>query len=252
MQDTIASSASLIIEVFKSFRPKLLESYANIQTATKPDNSPVTELDIAVESATKQALATKFPELGFKGEESGSATNNSSYWIIDPIDGTMNFVRGLPGCTNMAAFVQNNETLYAIIYDFLGDIVYAASKGSGAYRNGTKISTRRSGAPFYATGTTTEVAQIQSAINDIHFLNFWAAGYEAILLATGPIDGNFSFGQPKEHDCRAPILLCQEAGAELIPLTKRPVFNGSIVNPYFIGTPILSPLVQAQLPKILP
>ena len=74
---------------------------------TKPDNTPVTDADRAVETAIRQALATHRPNDGLLGEEFGSdITGAKRYWVIDPIDGTKNFMRGVPTWATLIALVE--------------------------------------------------------------------------------------------------------------------------------------------------
>ncbi len=74
---------------------------------TKPDNTPVTDADRAVETAIREALATHRPNDGLLGEEFGSdITGAKRYWVIDPIDGTKNFMRGVPTWATLIALVE--------------------------------------------------------------------------------------------------------------------------------------------------
>jgi histidinol-phosphatase len=86
-----------------------LERYQalDLVITTKPDNTPVTDADRAVETAIRQALATHRPDDGLLGEEFGSdITGAKRYWIIDPIDGTKNFMRGVPTWACLIALVE--------------------------------------------------------------------------------------------------------------------------------------------------
>ena len=89
-----------------------LERYQSLDLVitTKPDNTPVTDADRAVETAIRQALATHRPDDGLLGEEFGSdITGCKRYWIIDPIDGTKNFMRGVPTWATLIALVEVSE-----------------------------------------------------------------------------------------------------------------------------------------------
>lgn len=82
----------------------------DLVVTTKPDNTPVTDADRAVETAIREALATHRSDDGLVGEEFGSDKGSSGrYWIIDPIDGTKNFMRGVPTWATLIALVQVNE-----------------------------------------------------------------------------------------------------------------------------------------------
>ena len=102
----------------------------------------VTEADRAVEVQLKAELAEAFPEDGFWGEESGGATQ-SALWVADPIDGTSNFVAGLPFWGTSLAYVEEGQALLGfLVFPQLG-LVYEAVKGDGATCNGKPIQTSK-------------------------------------------------------------------------------------------------------------
>lgn len=105
---------------------------------TKPDNTPVTDADRAVEIAIREALATHRQSDGLVGEEFGSDKGSSGrYWVIDPIDGTKNFMRGVPTWATLIALVQvdaagNEEVVVGIASAPALARRWAAAKGHGA------------------------------------------------------------------------------------------------------------------------
>ena len=113
--------------------------------ATKPDNTPVTDADRAVETAIRDALATHRTSDGLVGEEFGSDKGSSGrYWVIDPIDGTKNFMRGVPTWATLIALVQvdaagTEEVVVGIASAPALARRWAAAKGHGATVNGKKI-----------------------------------------------------------------------------------------------------------------
>jgi histidinol-phosphatase len=113
---------------------------------TKPDNTPVTDADRAVETAIREALATHRTGDGLVGEEFGSDKGSSGrYWVIDPIDGTKNFMRGVPTWATLIALVQvdasgNEEVVVGIASAPALARRWAAAKGHGATMNNKKIS----------------------------------------------------------------------------------------------------------------
>ena len=106
--------------------------------ATKPDNTPVTDADRAVETSIREALATHRTSDGLVGEEFGSDKGGSGrYWVIDPIDGTKNFMRGVPTWATLIALVQvdtagNEEVVVGIASAPALARRWAAAKGHGA------------------------------------------------------------------------------------------------------------------------
>ena len=110
----------------------------DLVVTTKPDNTPVTDADRAVETAIREALATHRSGDGLVGEEFGSDKGNSGrYWVIDPIDGTKNFMRGVPTWATLIALVQvdasgNEEVIVGIASAPALARRWAAAKGHGA------------------------------------------------------------------------------------------------------------------------
>jgi len=118
----------------------------DLVVTNKPDNTPVTDADRAVETAIREALATHRQLDGLVGEEFGSDKGSSGrYWVIDPIDGTKNFMRGVPTWATLIALVQvdasgNEEVVVGIASAPALARRWAAAKGHGATVNQKKIS----------------------------------------------------------------------------------------------------------------
>jgi histidinol-phosphatase len=118
----------------------------DLVVTNKPDNTPVTDADRAVETAIREALATHRESDGLVGEEFGSDKGSSGrYWVIDPIDGTKNFMRGVPTWATLIALVQvdasgNEEVVVGIASAPALARRWAAAKGHGATVNQKKIS----------------------------------------------------------------------------------------------------------------
>lgn len=100
----------------------------------------VTSADIAVQNYLKQKLQALIPSSGFLGEESDARELNAEYiWIVDPIDGTMNFTRALLNSAISVALQHNGTVELGVVYNFFTDDLYCAEKGKGAFNNGTQI-----------------------------------------------------------------------------------------------------------------
>lgn len=111
--------------------------HKTIKTDEKTVNDYVTELDRNIESMALKSLSQQFPDDGFYGEENvAKESKNGFEWVVDPIDGTNNFVRGLTLCGFQLALLYNDEPIYALIHRPLTQEIYTATKGSGSsYRN---------------------------------------------------------------------------------------------------------------------
>jgi histidinol-phosphatase len=105
----------------------------------KPDDTPVTRADREAEQAIVEILRRAFPDHGVLGEEFGAQGPRDTRWIIDPIDGTRNFVRGIPIWATLIALEERGELTVGVIYNPVSDELYTARRGGGAYRNGARI-----------------------------------------------------------------------------------------------------------------
>lgn len=173
----------------------------------KADRSPVTEADIAAEKILHDALLGAFPHDAFLGEESGTAPGTSGYeWIVDPIDGTKSFIRGVPlWATLVGCRHAGRGVLGVIAIPALDETVYAAASGgawhvrSGEPAREARVSSRAAlgealccssdftsfaRRPDAAAGATAR-ARLEAASG---ILRTWGDGYGYLLVATGRAD----------------------------------------------------------------
>ena len=99
----------------------------------------VTEVDTASEAMIKEALAAAFPSIGFLAEESAAAQTGDAFWIIDPLDGTTNFIHGYPAIGVSVALMDRKRVTVACVYDPLREELFEAEAGGGATLNGSPI-----------------------------------------------------------------------------------------------------------------
>jgi len=139
--EIISGSLETVQSVFRSFRTTVLERAGNSEYISKQgDGSPVTASDMEIEVATQTALKQLYPDMPVYGEETGyGGTMPSTYWLIDPIDGTKAFIEGTPTFTCMAVLIGNGEAIASVIYNPSSDDAYTAILGEGAYKNGARI-----------------------------------------------------------------------------------------------------------------
>lgn len=101
---------------------------------TKPDNTPVTDADKATEKAIRDILGKERPHDGLLGEEFGESENlGSRYWVIDPIDGTKNFMRAVPTWSTLIALIEDGEVVVGVVSAPALVRRWYAAKGSGAF-----------------------------------------------------------------------------------------------------------------------
>jgi histidinol phosphatase-like enzyme (inositol monophosphatase family) len=113
---------------------------SNLTVETKADLSPVTRADRECEAAIFEILSGRFPDYGFLGEEQGERSGRSKgRWIVDPIDGTKNFVRGIPFFATLIALEEEGEVTAGIMYaPAINDLLYARL-GRGTFANGRQV-----------------------------------------------------------------------------------------------------------------
>ena len=105
----------------------------------KADQTPVTLADQESERAIVEILGKAFPEFGFLGEEFGATGPQERRWIIDPIDGTRNFVRRIPVWATLIGLEEAGEVTAGVVYNPVTDEMHAARRGGGAFLNGERI-----------------------------------------------------------------------------------------------------------------
>lgn len=128
------------IEAARAASEVIRKAYrGNFQVEYKADASPVTEVDVAAERVIKAALAKRFPDHGFYGEETGRDQADAPYlWLVDPIDGTKAFVRGYPIFSVQIALMHRGRLILGVSCapcwnEGLGELVWAV-EGRGAWR----------------------------------------------------------------------------------------------------------------------
>lgn len=131
----VASEAARIAgEMMKS----RFGAFGNVEH--KADRTLVTEVDKKSERIIMEALLSAFPDHGILGEEFGERAGSSAYtWIIDPLDGTHNYIRGIPVYGVSIGLRRGDEIVAGVIYLPTEDLLYCAEKGAGARRNGEPI-----------------------------------------------------------------------------------------------------------------
>lgn len=226
--DDLDSRAELCREIIRSAGALTLKGFhgeARQNVSMKGPQDFLTEVDAASEAYIRHALAAHFPGDSFFGEEGGGAISDR-VWVVDPIDGTANFARGIPHFCISIAFVQNGATEIAAIYNPALDELYFARRGAGATRNGVPIrvaQTARFDAASLEMGWSMRVPNtaylgVMEALLGMG-ANVRRAGSGALALAyvaDGRSDGYIELHM-NSWDCLAGLLLVSEAGGVVCP-----------------------------------
>lgn len=126
-----------VADAVKSCKPLMMQPFHVSEKGSV--SNLVTTADTSVQERLRAALYEILPRAGFLGEETQETITSESYWVVDPIDGTSNFVRGMRMSVISVALVEHGEEVLGVIYDPYTEDVFSAEKGSGAYRNGTRL-----------------------------------------------------------------------------------------------------------------
>lgn len=226
---TTQSLLSLAIEAVNRSAEIVRTSQPGALTA-KGDRDMASEVDLRIERETRDFLATAAPDIGFLGEENGHNGNRDRYWALDPVDGTANYVRGIPLCAVSLALVDHDHPVVgAIRLPFLSQL-YTAEHGQGAYEDGRRLQ----------ASATTELLDAIVAIGDyavgddaddknrtrLTLTRYLAeraqrvrmlgtAAIDLAWVAAGKLDASLTLSN-KPWDMAAGALLVQEAGGRVV------------------------------------
>jgi myo-inositol-1(or 4)-monophosphatase len=231
------------------------------QRWTKEGGSPVTEADLAVDTFLKDTLRCARPDYGWLSEESlddPARLAARRIFVVDPIDGTIAFMKGRPHFTICAAVVENGRPIAGVVFNPAMDENFTAESGGGAFLNG---------APIHA-GARTEIAgcrllgnsQVFAGWPPMHIENFSSIAYRVALVAAGRFDAMISLTTKRDWDMAAADMILSEAGGQLVgadgqPLTYNlaPALQGaSIAAGLGLITPLLAELAAKNSLKTRP
>lgn len=231
----------LDVEVVNQFTDVIKKLYEetkyikDINIENKIRNDIVTDVDLFMENKIIEVIHDWYPTHSIYAEESGDHSVVSEYqWIIDPIDGTVNFAAGLPLFSTSIALKKNNEVIFGIVFDFSNDDVYFAIKGRGAYCNGTSISvstrdTLSHSIVSISLGADYDMKYIKEVLDIEKNLAIRVRGLRVICssaielcwLASGKIDGFIKVKPSKGIGSTAGKLIVEEAGGKVTNLVGK-------------------------------
>lgn len=198
---------------------------ADLSISTKPDHTHVTDADLAVEHALRDVLARERPDDGILGEEYGTEGDSRRQWIIDPIDGTANFLRGVPNWATLLALAIDGVPVVGVASAPAFGKRWWAARGTGAWLSENGGEPRRltvssvdaienASLSFQSIAQWDEAGYLDSLIDlsrdvwrDRAFGDMWSYG----LLAEGLIDVVAEF-DVKEYDIAPFAVIVEEAG----------------------------------------
>jgi myo-inositol-1(or 4)-monophosphatase len=234
-----------------------LNHLESLQVAEKARNDFVTQIDHLAEAAIIEVIKDHYPEHAILAEESGASGDHEFVWIIDPLDGTTNYLHGFPVFSVSIAVAQRDELQHAVVYDPLRQEIFSASRGQGAQLDGRRIRVSKEGrlkTALIATGfpyrsTETEVDQylgmLRAVIGETAGIRRpGSAALDLCYVAAGRVDGFWELGL-KKWDIAAGALMIKEAGGRISDFkgTDRYIDSGNVVAG--------NPKIYAALSKLL-
>jgi myo-inositol-1(or 4)-monophosphatase len=215
---------------------ELVKNATPHQVTEKSDRDVVTDVDVKVEQEVRAYLHRVTPECGFLGEEEGQIGSDEYAWILDPVDGTSNFARGLPLCAVSLALVHEGRPLVAGITAPFLDLHYTATRGAGSFVNGQRMRASRTSElrkaivsiGDYAVGEGSQAknqqrlqltALLAERVERVRM--FGSAALDLAWVAEGRTDATIMLAN-KPWDTAAGVLLAREAGALVLNSSGEP------------------------------
>jgi len=193
----------------------------------KPNKSFVAEADLEANEAIIKTIKKQFPEHSILSEETGFDGNKSDYkWVIDPLDGTHNFLHGLPIFGTSIALEHKNKLILGVLHFPILHFTAVAEKGKGAFLNGERINVSDKkimehsflAFEFSYSNRKEKIGFLESLMHKtVDVRNFGSAIYNLLLVASGKCDA-YIVMSTNEWDVAAGFLLVEEAGGKITDL----------------------------------
>ncbi len=232
-----SANLNLMIKAARKAAKSLVKDFReveNLQVSTKGPGDFVTKADRESERIIREELMGGRPTYGWIGEETGETEGQdpTRRWIVDPLDGTTNYLHGMPHWAISIALEHKGEIVSAVVYDPAKDEMFWAEKGSGAWLNDSRrirVSGRRvmseavfsTGVPFGARktlpATLQDLARLMPACAGVR--RWGAASLDLAYVAAGRYDGYWE-RELNIWDCAAGVLLVKEAGGMVGPVRE--------------------------------
>jgi myo-inositol-1(or 4)-monophosphatase len=204
-----------------------LNQLESLKVVEKSPNEFVTQVDQAAEAAIIEVIRDHYPDHSILAEESGASGDHEYQWIIDPLDGTTNYVHGFPVFSVSIAVARAGELEHGVVYDPLRQEIFSASRGQGAQLDGRKIRvSKRTHLQHALIGTgfpyRENLKSIDRYLQMLRAVMLETAGVrrpgsaalDLCYVAAGRVDGFWELGLNK-WDIAAGALIVREAGGRI-------------------------------------
>lgn len=228
-----------------------------ITVSRKADDSPLTQADLAAHHIIQDGLSKLTPVLPIISEESAALPFEQrrqwkTYWLVDPLDGTREFIKRNGEFTVNIALIDDHQTVMGVVYAPALDLLFFATRGDGAYRQlGNTPPERIHAREFNATQVTVAGSRSHAGEKLLKFLGnmgphmliSMGSSLKICLVAEGRADVYPRLGPTSEWDTAAAQCILEEAGGQLIGMDKQPFrYNTkeSLLNPEFFAVGSIS------------
>jgi 3'(2'), 5'-bisphosphate nucleotidase len=249
----LATTLSAVIDISRAAGREIMRIYeGDFSVTLKSDRSPLTEADLAAQRLIAARLRTLTPEIPLLGEESGAEAFAQrrawrTLWLVDPLDGTREFVKRNGEFTVNIALVEDAEPVLGVVYAPARTVLYGAARGCGAFRCGadaarTPIHVQASAAnPLRVLGSRSHGdARLDHALERLGPQQRLGVGsaLKFGLVADGSGDLYVRRGETSEWDTAAGQAVVQEAGGCVVDIHGQPLrYNqrDTLINPWFMA-----------------
>lgn len=230
MDNLLSSTITIVEEAGRAIMSYYEDSFSVFEKS--PDN-PVTDADLAADTLLKTRLLTLIPDAGWLSEETADTherLDKEVCWVVDPLDGTKEFVQGIPEFTVSVALVKDGEPVLAVILNPATDELFHASRGDGSEYEGarSRVSQRKNlvGARIEASRSERMRGEFEPFESVVNVQTMGSIAYKLARVSAGLVDGTWSRGPKNEWDICAGVLLIVEAGGCCVDLDDNPIcFN---------------------------
>lgn len=245
-----------VIEIARSAGQMTLEIYEKKQyeAYTKSDETPVTSADIAAHKLITERLSELTPDIPVLSEEDADISLEQRaqwerYWLVDPLDGTQEFIARSGDFATIIALVDNNKPTMGVVYGPVSGVTYYAYSGKGAWKipdmsDSVKIHTHKHEQPgqsiAIAISRRQDINRITSRMSsawNYDLIPLGSAALKACLVAEGAVDCYLRLGPTGEWDTAATQCIVEEAGGRILSTQLEPLsYNEreTLENPNFI------------------
>ena len=247
-----------VIQATKEAGAAIIQYYnSSYHVEDKSPDNPVTEADYAANTILQNKLNALLPEAGWLSEESidqPERLKRNNVWVVDPLDGTKDFILGIPEFSVSVALVEDGQPILGVIYNPVKDEVFYGLRQGGVFLNGNpiKVSGRQQlkGARLDASRSEFKRGEFSDFEDLFRIQMMGSTAYKLARVAAGRCDASWSRGPKNEWDICAGVLLVTEAGGCCVDLDNRPfTFNAAntLVNGFIADNGRLHNLIVDTL-----